>query len=237
MQRSYWVAIVLPIVLVFMFAASMGAQEVTTEQTIPEATTPEGPVDPELELQQASGLPRADPGEGCANPVEIATFSGSETQRTEPFEVHTDVMRIRYYIEPTTEFGGWLDIDVLKVGEEFFFDFVSTEYATEPSAGSENILLEEPGSYFLELRPFDVRYEVAVDACGVEPRDDPEEPVDPRDPSDPIDDKFGPGHEKIINIPVIKILPATGGPAILAPAAGVLLLSGAALGLLLVRRR
>jgi hypothetical protein len=130
---------------------------------------PEGPADPELQLQQAAGLPGAGAVEGCANPVEVATFSGSETQRTAAFEVPADVMRIRYFIEPTSEFGGWLDIDVLKVNEEFFFDFVSTEVATEPSAGSENILLEDPGSYFLELRPLDVAYQVAVDACGAEP--------------------------------------------------------------------
>jgi hypothetical protein len=122
---------------------------------------------PELLLQPATALPGAGPSEGCANPVEIATFSGSETQRTAAFDVPTDVMRIRYFIEPTSEFGGWLDIDIFKVNEDFFFDFVSTEFVTEPSAGSDNILLQDPGSYFLELRPSDVAYQVAVDACGV----------------------------------------------------------------------
>jgi hypothetical protein len=130
-------------------------------------TAPEGPANPELLLQPATALPGAGPSEGCANPVEIATFSGSETQRTAAFEVPTDVMRIRYFIEPTSEFGGWLDIDIFKVNEEFFFDFVSTEFVTEPSGGSDNILLQDPGSYFLELRPFDAAYQVAVDACGV----------------------------------------------------------------------
>jgi hypothetical protein len=60
-----------------------------------------------------------------------------------------------------------LDIDIFKVNEEFFFDFVSTEFVTEPSGGSDNILLQDPGSYFLDLRPFDAAYQVAVDACGV----------------------------------------------------------------------
>jgi hypothetical protein len=144
---------------VLVFALPAWGQETTAAQ--------EGPANPQLQLQQATALPGAGPSEGCANPVEIATFSGSETQRTAAFDVPTDVMRIRYFIEPTSEFGGWLDIDIFKVNEEFFFDFVSTEIATEPSAGSDNLLLQDPGSYFLELRPSDVAYQVAVDACGV----------------------------------------------------------------------
>jgi hypothetical protein len=144
---------------VLVFALPAWGQETTS------AT--EGPANPQLQLQQATALPGAGPSEGCADPVEIATFSGSETQRTAAFEVPTDVMRIRYFIERTSEFGGWLDIDIFKVNEEFFFDFVSTELVSEPSAGSDNILLQDPGSYFLELRPFDVAYQVAVDACGV----------------------------------------------------------------------
>jgi hypothetical protein len=261
-RRSYWVAIVLPIISVFMLAASVGAQEVTTEQTVQgttkqETTAPEGPTDPELHLQQASGLPGVEPSEGCADPVEVATFTGSETQRTEPFDVPTDVMRIRYYIEPTTEVGGRLDIGVLKVGEEFFFDF-STELVTEPAAGSENILLEEPGSYFLELRPFDVRYEVAVDACGVpdpDPDPDPGEEMvtichegtntitvgtSAQDAHLAHGDIVGTCEESGVigkTIPKNTPLPNTGGPAILAPTAGLLLLSTAALGLLCVRRR
>ncbi len=39
------------------------------------------------------------------------------------------------------------------------------------------------------------------------------------------------------SIPKNKNLPDTGGPAVLAPAAGMLLISGAAVGLLLKRRR
>jgi hypothetical protein len=144
--------------------------------------------------------------------------------------VPTKVMRIRYFIEPTnTDFGGWLDVDVLKVGDRFFFDFISTNIVRRPSAGSENILLDEPGSYFLEIRPVDVRYQIAVDACGgdLEPRPEPPSHSDPT---------AGPRSEKIINIPEKKKLPDTGGPAILVPA-GLLLLSGVTLGLLLSRRR
>ena len=155
----YFRTMVSSLAFVLVFALPAWGQETTAAQ--------EGPANPELQLQQATALPGAGPSEGCTNPVEITTFSGSETQRTAAFDVPTDVIRIRYFIEPTSEFTGWLDVDIFKVNEEFLFDFVSTELVTEPSAGSDNILLQDPGSYFLELRPSNVAYQVAVDACGV----------------------------------------------------------------------
>jgi hypothetical protein len=194
---------------VLVFALPAWGQETTT--------APEVPANPELLLQPATALPGAGPSEGCANPVEIATFSGSETQRTAAFEVPTDVMRIRYFIEPTSEFGGWLDIDIFKVNEEFFFDFVSTELVTEPSAGSDNMLLQDPGSYFLELRPFDVAYQVAVDACGVGTTTSPPSSSPPGSASpepEPQDVEKGPlaggtaiGKDVLVPGDVIDILP------------------------------
>jgi hypothetical protein len=115
---------------------------------------------------QASELPGPGASEGCSNPAEITTFTGQERRRTETFEVPSDVMRIRYFIEPTMDSGGFLAVDVLKEGDNLFFEFFVTEVVTEPSGGSENILLDEPGTYFLEIDPFDVTYQIAVDACG-----------------------------------------------------------------------
>jgi hypothetical protein len=116
---------------------------------------------------QASELPGPGASEGCSNPTQIVTFTGQEQRRTESFEVPSDVMRIRFFIEPTnTDFGGDLSVDVFKEGANIFSDFFSTDIVTTPSSGSEILLLDQPGRYFLEIDPFDVRYQIAVDACG-----------------------------------------------------------------------
>lgn len=121
--------------------------------------------EPRVEAQQATQLPGPEASEGCDNPREITTLEGEERRRTEVFEAPTDVLRVRYFIEPTDESGGDLTVYVFKEDDDLFFDFLTTETVTEPSGGSENILLDERGSYYLEIDPFDLSYEIAVDAC------------------------------------------------------------------------
>ena len=84
------------------------------------------------------------------------------------------------------------------------------------------MLLPGPGNYYLEIEAGDVRYELAIDA---RERDLPPQP------DGPGNDPRAPGNEEVRNIPN-KNLPNTGGLAILAPAIGLYLISGAATGLL-----
>jgi hypothetical protein len=195
---------------------------------------------------QASGVPGPGASEGYNNPTEIATFAGQEQRRTEPFEVPSDVMRIRYFIDPTdTDFGGYLDVHVFKEGENFFTDSFSTDIETRPTSGSENLLLDQPGRNFLEILPTDVRYQIAVDACGGD--------IGPIRGATPDTTGASTGtattagdsistRDNVIRDTIPRDrdpLPNTGGPSGLVPAVALLalLISGAAIGLSFVVRR
>ena len=204
----------------------------------------------------ASGLQGPGPSEGCDNPTQIATFAGQVQQSTEPFEMPSDVMRIRYFIEPIEEFGNVLVVDVIKDGESFPTEGIITPPVRTPTGRSEILQLDQRGTYFLEIEPTDVTYQIAVDACEGDIG-----PITGTTTGAPTGTTSGAstgaanttgaatnsGDTTSPNDSVIRDtipegsqeLPNTGGPSGLIPGVALLalLINGAAIGLLFVVRR
>ncbi len=186
---------------------------------------------------QASGLPGPGPSEGCNYPRQIATFAGQVQRSTEPFEVPSEVMRVRYFIEPIEELGNVLVVDVFKEGESFPSDFFITPPVRTPTGRSEILQLDQRGTYFLEIEPHDVTYQIAVDAC--------EGDIGPITGTTTGTTTAGDStstRDNVIRdtIPQSRELPNTGGGlSMLVPAVAVLalLISGSAIGLLFMRQR
>jgi len=204
---------------------------------------------------QPSGLPGPGPSQGCDNPTEIATFAGQVQQSTEPFEVPSEVMRVRYFIEPIEEFGNVLVVDVIRDGESFPTDSVITPPVRTPTGRSEILQLDQRGTYFLEIEPTDVTYQIAVDACEGEIG-----PITDTTTSAPTGTTSGAStgaanttgaatnsgdttspNDSVIRdtIPDGQQLPNTGGLSMLMPVGAVLalIISGSAIELFYVRRR
>lgn len=108
-------------------------------------------------------LPPAGPSDGCANPRQVLVVQGTETQRTRAFDVTGEVLRIRYDGQPVTPgtIFGSLIIRVFTANGEFQDSF----FVGDEGSGSENVLLDRPGSYRLEIETRDARYQVAADDC------------------------------------------------------------------------
>ena len=223
LYRRFIITASVCLMLLLIGSVRSSAQDATTEETTPQPTIDE----PRVEAQQASGLPGSGASEGCDKPREVATFTGQERRRTPAFEVSTDVMRIRYFMEPTTNTGGFLAVDVLKQNSNLPFDGFVSRFVNGPSGGSTNILLDTPGSYFLEIDPFDVNYQIAVDACGGDL------PPQPGGSGNAAGDQYNDGGGDVNNPDKVipdttskKPLPNTGGVPLLGLAVGALALLG-----------
>jgi hypothetical protein len=189
----------------------------------------------------ASGLPGAGASEGCNNPTEITTFTGQEQRRTEPFEVPSDVMRVRYFIEPMEELGDFLVVDVIKDGESFPTDGVITPPVRTPTGRNEILQLDQRGTYFLEIEPHDVTYQIAVDACegDIGPTTGTTTGTSTTATTNSGDSTSTRDNVIRDTIPDGQPLPNTGGLSMLMAVGSVLalIITGSAIGLFYVRRR
>jgi hypothetical protein len=226
LYTRFFIILLVSLVLLLVGSVSASAQDDATEQDTPRSRSNE----PRVETQQVSQLPGPDVSEGCDDPRQITTFTGQERRRTPVFQVPTDVMRVRYFIEPTSDIGGFLAVDVFKEDDNLFYEFFVTEVVNGPSGGSEIILLDEPGSYFLEIEPSDVRYQLAVDACGGDAP--PQQGGSDTPAGDQYDDGGDNGgdvnspEDVIDNTKSKKVLPPTGGVPLLGLAVGALAFMG-----------
>lgn len=161
---------------------------------------------------RGSGGTRADSGdEGCENPERVATFTGTENQRTDSFRITGNTFRIRYETEPAgaDPTAPTVEVDVLNrngrlIGEGFL--------VFDGEDGSENILAG-PGVFILEIRADEARYTITVEDC-----------VEDDDDEGDVDDD-----DDVVNDPK-KTLANTGGVSVIALVAGLFLAGG---GLLL----
>jgi hypothetical protein len=164
------------------------------------------------------------PDEGCENPQEVTSFTGTENQRTDPFEITGETFRLRYETAPegADPFLPTVEVDVLNAqgqptGEGFL--------AFEGEDGTENVLAG-PGTFRLEIRAEDASYRITVEDCTETAQEPPpdDQPGDVDDPDDVVDD----------SIPD-KPLPNTGG----VPLVGLVLFAAGSLGVgtLILRRR
>ena len=190
---------------------------------------------------QPSGLPGPGPSEGCNNPTQIATFEGQVQQSTEPFEVPSNVMRVRYFIEPMEELGDFLVVDVIKDGESFPTDGVITPPVRTPTGRNEILQLDQRGTYFLEIEPHDVTYQIAVDACegDIGPTTGTTTGTSTTATTNSGDSTSTRDNVIRDTIPDGQPLPNTGGLSMLMAVGSVLalIITGSAIGLFYVRRR
>jgi LPXTG cell wall anchor motif len=191
---------------------------------------------------QPSGLQGPGPSQGCDNPTQIATFEGQVQQSTESFEVPSEVMRIRYFIEPIEEFGNVLVVDVIKDGESFATDSVITPPVRTPTGRSEILQLDQRGTYFLEIEPHDVTYQIAVDACEGEIGPITGTTTGTSTPGTTTAGDSTSTRDNVIRDTIPgsnQELPNTGGLSMLMPVGTILalIITGSAIGLFYVRRR
>jgi len=209
------------VALLLVFAFPAWGQETVPEETtaVPEETT----VTPSGE------------SDACQNPQEVLTVGPTTENTRTPFTTTGNVFRVSYDVAfDDPEAFNSADIDI-----EDRFGLVDFANVSEDESNS-FIVTEGAGSYDLVVNidpPNGAHYTVSVEDCGVVDQGNGEGTVVDQGTGDETVAGQGMGKDKVIAKSISKKpLPNTGGIAILAPALGLLLISGAVAGLL-VRRR
>ncbi len=89
--------------------------------------------------------------EGCANPREVQTFTGTENQITPAFNITGNTFRLRYDVtDPDGDPANFASFSIRPIGEDWI-GVGQSVLTFDPGAGTEN-MLEGPGSFTLEIQ-------------------------------------------------------------------------------------
>ena len=101
--------------------------------------------------------------EGCENPEQVDTFTGTENQITPNFDITGNTFRLRYEITDLDDDPGFDSFNIRPIGEDGIGVGQSVLVFDEGS-GTENIL-EGPGAFSLEIQSEGFEYTVTVEDC------------------------------------------------------------------------
>jgi hypothetical protein len=166
------------------------------------------------------------PDAECPGAQVVETTTGTGPKQSPPFRITGERFRITIANDATSQDP---TLSVVSVWVNKANGDSVTTFSQEGPGTDSSIINAGPGAFFIETNPANASYTIVVEDCvdtqgGGPPGGSSGSNEDRRE--EVVPGSFRP-----------RTLPFTGGSAILAPAAGLLLISGAAVGLLLKRRR
>lgn len=193
------------------------------------ATEPSAQTDGDDTGGEVSASQIGQPDEGCSNPELVETFTGTENRLTPEFQITGSTFRLTFDVVEVLDPNGFptLEADVRDdTGQPIGQGFLTFE-----EDGSENIL-QGPGTFSLDIRAGDVRYEIAVEDCVGTDQNDSNQDGQNRSTAE----RSTPRNVMRNTIPK-KRLPPTGGLPVGVAVTGSVLAGASLLGLGLIVRR